>query len=143
MPPLPYVAFFQDSCIFALLLFSEKLYPQSSYFFGAGSCLEQTRFLSISLQISCFFRAKLPPSSCFLKINSSLGQLHFQNSHFFRGRVTFSWHVTLHSIKFFRTATFLTKLLLQKRYLLGQLIFKKSCFLEVAKFSGFLGELLY
>ena len=153
MPLLAYVAFFSGQLHFCAdyflhssyfinviswirqLLFSEQLYLLSNYFFGVVSFLEQPPFLSISFQISCFFRAKPSPSSCFLRINSSLGQLFFQNSHFFGGRVTFSWHVPLHSIKFLRTATFSPKLLLRQRYLLVKLIFQKSCFLEVVIFS--------
>ena len=128
--------FFQDSCIFAQLtfftlssyfikvigsihglflfffFFLEQLYLQSGYFFRAASFLEQSPFLSILFQISCFFSAKPPPRSCFMRINSSLGQLRFpeqplyrRTSYFFMAS-TSTQHQILQNSYFFNKATF-------------------------------------
>lgn len=113
--------------------------------------LEQSLFLVTFFQISCFFRTKPPASSCFLRINSSLGQLLFQNSHFFWMTTyffvagTYTQHQIIQNSYVFNKDTSTIELLFSavnfsEKLLFGSTyLFKKSIFCS----NGFSGELLY
>ena len=87
---------------------------------------------------------KLLPSSHFLRIGICLGQLLCRNS-YFCGKGTsseiiyvqksYSKQVLLHSINFFRTATFWEKQILQKCNILHYLVCLESHFYRAATFS--------
>ena len=115
-------------------------------FFEEASFLEQSLLFSIYFfQISCFFSARPPLSSCFLKINSSLGQLVFQNSHFSGGQITFSTKLLLQKTYFlvqffFRKVAFWKQLIFQKINILLQLLFQERCFIKATTLSK---ELLF
>ena len=74
------------------------------------------------------FRSKISTEQLLFQNKSIFRQLLSQNSQFFGGQAPFSWQKLLQSITLFRTANFLTKLLLQCRYLLLEIIFQKSFF---------------
>ena len=63
---------------------TQQLLFRSSYFFRAAAFLKSSFFRVVTyfFQIRYFFRAKLLPSSHFLRIRSSLGQLLFGTSTF-------------------------------------------------------------
>ena len=147
-----------SSHFFKVTTSAQQLFFRSSYFFRAATILRSSFFKTITFsqqlffQNSYFYRAKLLPSSHFLRKSNSLWQLLCRNSYFFveelvqnkdiNSRATFSKQVLLHSINLFRTDTFSTKVLLQKRrYFFRTAILEKANFSEkqysvVPTFSG-------
>ena len=104
-----------SNCFDTTVTFSEMLFLQSICFFLRGSFLRTFR---IFFQNSYFFRAKLLPSSHFLRMGSSLGQLLFRAAtllakELFKIKISTEelvfWKVLLHRIKFFRRALFWRK----------------------------------
>ena len=102
--------------------FAEQLCFQRCYFFGTPTFSDLSLLLSsffVFFQNTSLFKAQLLLSSYLFRIDNSLGQLLgiilFRNKD---RRTTFSKQVLLYSTKFLRTATFSTKLILQKRHLL-------------------------
>ena len=128
-----------------------QLHFGSSYFFRAAAFFEELRFRkSHSLAVFIFFRIPiflsetstkeplLENRKCFRAVSS-------RNSYFFCARITYNnviyrrdllfKQVLLHSISFYRRATFSKKLTFQKRSILNYLLFLKSYLFRVATFQ--------
>ena len=79
--------FFRVTTSTQQLLFRSSYFVRTATFFWGAPFPEQSLFCgSYFFQNSCIFRAKLLPSSQFLRIVSSLGQLLCRNSYFFDER---------------------------------------------------------
>ena len=113
----------------------------NSYFFGGAISSEQLLFLrnsfldqsllcgSYFFQNSCIFRAKLLPSSQFLRIVSSLGQLLCRNSYFFNER-SCSEQRYLQNSYFFEVGTSTQQQNFQNRYFFNENTFSKEVLLH-------------
>ena len=135
--------YFRRSYFFTLLW----LLRHNSYSFGASISSEQLLFLRCSVfdrvislhqlffQNTLFSGMKLLPSSHFVRIGSSLGQLLFGTATFLlewllrinisTEELLWSKQVLLHSISFFRRATFSKNLLFLESYLFRAVTFSK------------------
>ena len=165
IPPLAYVAFFffRTAAFLTRLLSSLQALLQNSYFIkvissihqssyfpGATSFLEQLLFLSISFHISSFFRAKPPPSCCFLRINISLGGYFFRIATYLEDELLFHVRYLYTAPKFqnsyfFNKATSTIQVLLSAVNFSEKLLFWKQLISQKINFMQqlLLGELLY
>ena len=124
---------FQREYVFTVSTSSEQLILLINQFDKTGHFFQQF------FQSSFFFKVKLPPSSFFLRVDSSLLQLIFQTSYFFGGRICFTEDLLFGSSYLFRAVPFLWLLLFWNIYFLtvnNQLLFfSKQLFFRQSKRS--------
>ena len=134
-----------SSHFFRVTTSAQQLLFRGTYFFRTAAFFPFFRTVTFSQQLffqnSFFFRAKILQSSHFLRIRSPLCQLLFGTAAFSLFRIKISKRalsskqVLLHSINFFRKATFWKKLVFQKSNIPHYLLFLESCFFRAVTFS--------
>ena len=140
-----YFILFQSNYFDTTVTFSDQLFLQGSCFFFWGALFSEQSLFSKQLffQKSYFFGAKLLPSSYFLRIGSSLGQLLLAEE-LFRIKISteelpFRSRYFCTASNFIRKATFWKKLIFQKSNI-PHYFFWRATFLIAATFSE---ELLF
>ena len=137
-----------SSHFFMVTTLTKQLFFRSSYFFRSSCLLKEFLFQNSHFFTAVIFSEQLLfQSKTFTEqplTGSSLGQLLFEigivyNKNIYI-RATFSKQVLLHSISFFRRATFWKMIVFQKRNIPYCLLFLESYLLRAPTFSD---ELLY
>ena len=133
--------------------FDAKLLSRSNYLFRAATFLEHVFFLlsSYSIEIVSLFRAKFLPTSYFLRMGSSLGQLVFQNNYSLGKQICSEYRYLQKSFFFeagtstkhqiFQNSCFFNKVTWAKWALFQNSYFSRNVTFNVT--STFTGELLF
>ena len=135
-----------SSHFFRVTTSTQHLLFRDSYFFRTAAFFPFFRTVTFSQELffqnSFFFGVKLLQSRHFLRIRSSLRQLLFGTATLSGGtvqdkdilkRANFSRQVLLHSINFFRKATFWKNLIFQKAIVRSiYLLFPENCLFRAA-----------